>query len=138
MTTILAVGLGACALQRPAPAPLPPQPSPPAMQAPTTPSLKPPPPKPRVPPEAHPEDITLIGLSRPEVTTALGDPQEQKDSNPGQTWIYRSGSCTVEILFLLDVTRNDDFVVDQRMDGTDGTPHGEQVCLRRIASHHGK
>jgi hypothetical protein len=101
-------------------------------------AVKKPPPKPAPPADTKAPDITLAGLSRPEVMATLGDPQEQKDSNPGRTWIYHSGTCTVEILFLLDVTRNDEFVVDSRLDGTDGTPRGEQACLKRIASQHAK
>jgi len=144
-TALIAVamlaGLSACASHPPAPELTAPTPPPPSVEAPPLPTLKPPPPKSRPPSsetQTHIDDITLIGLSRPEVTALLGDPQEQKDSSPGHTWIYRSGSCSAELLFLLDVVRNDDFVVDRRIDGTDGTPKSEQLCLRRIASHHGK
>ena len=93
-----------------------------------------------MPGEAATPDVVLTGLSRPEVTNVLGDPQEQRDSNPGRLWVYRSGACSIEILFLLDIMRNDDFVVDHRVSGTDGSPKAEQACLRRIMKNqnHGK
>jgi hypothetical protein len=62
----------------------------------------------------------------------LGEPQDQRDSNPGRLWTYRTNTCTVEVLFLLDMMRNDDFVVDHRVSGTDGSAKAEQACLRRI------
>jgi hypothetical protein len=133
-TALLA--LTGCAKQVPpvVEAPLPP---PVVEPTPLPPVTKPPPPKPAapVPPAA---DIELIGMSQPQVAETLGEPAERQDNNPGQTWIYRAGKCTVEVLFLLDVTRNDQFVVDRSITGTEGTPRADQLCLQRIARNRDK
>jgi len=140
VVTVLVLALGACAKR--APVVHTPTATPPPMEAspptPTPPVKKPPPKKPAAPPVAEGPGVVLTGLSQPEVVSAFGQPQEQRDSNPGRIWIYRAGACEVEILFLLDVMRNDDFVVDHRVSGTDGTPKSEQACFRRIASRNGK
>jgi hypothetical protein len=132
-TAVLLLALAACATKQ-APPPLPSPPAPITHPAPVEKPVKPltPPPKPAAPGELAPPDLVLTGLSRPDVSNLLGEAQEQRDSNPGRLWVYRSGTCTVEILFLLDIMRNDDFVVDHRVSGTDGTPKAEQACLRRI------
>ena len=111
------------------------------------PEIVPPPPrkpKPalrRVVPPATPTPshapIMLIGLSRQEMTSTLGQPAERLDRNPGQAWVYRASPCAVEVLFLLDVVRNELFSIDRKVTGTDGTSRGEQECLQRIKAAHG-
>lgn len=107
--------------------------APPTAPKPTAKKVPAPPAKP-APPEATP--VALIGLSRPELTAALGAPTERADRNPGQSWVYRANGCTLEVLFLFDVVRNEMFVIDRKLGGTDGTPRGEQQCLQRIKAAH--
>ena len=137
-----AVLLSACAKHAPLPSPEPPMP--PAVEEPS-PEPPPPPPKPskpKPPPVAEqprpapPSDFT--GLSKADVTALLGEAPEQEERNPGQVWIYRAGSCTAELLFLLDIVRNDRFVAEWHIAGTDGTPAAQQRCLQRIGKRYGK
>lgn len=109
----------------------------------TTPPPAPPPPKPRPRPRTAPPvpaapttPIVVVGLSRPELTRTLGEPVERTDRNPGQTWVYRAQGCSVEVLFLFDVVRNDMFAIDRKIIGTDGSDRAEQQCLQRIKAGH--
>ena len=116
-------------------------------EQPPAPEIIPPPPRkprpavrrvtPATPPPSSDAPIMLVGLSRKELATTLGEPAERIDRNPGQAWVYRASPCAVEVLFLLDVVRNDLFSIDRKVTGTDGTPRGEQQCLQRIKSAHG-
>ncbi len=132
--------LGACTKK----APLPPEPLPipPPMEEPQ-PEPPPPPPPPSRPKPApvtppRPTPTEFNGLSKAEVIALLGEAPEQTERNPGHLWIYRAGPCTAELLFLLDVVRNDRFVADWHVTGTDGTPAGQQRCLQRIGKRYGK
>ena len=113
----------------PIPAPPPPKPRPPRKAAPpsaTAPTT--------TPPETTP--IVLVGLSRPELARTLGEPTERAEQNPGQTWVYRASGCSVEVLFLFDVVRNEMFAIDHKIVGTDGSARAEQQCLQRIKAGH--
>jgi hypothetical protein len=135
---VLGAGVGACAPSERTPPPLV-APSPPA--AVPAPPPEPSPPKPRPPKRVPASDgappIVLIGLSRPEVLATLGEPESQTTRGPGQAWVYRAGPCSVEVVFLMDVVRNELYAVDRRLGGTDGSPRAEQQCLRRIRAAHG-
>jgi hypothetical protein len=114
-------------VEEPVPEP-PPPPSPPP---------RPKPVPPPAPPRAElPSDFT--GLSKAEIAALLGEAPEQTERNPGQVWIYRAGACTAEMLFLLDIVRNDRFVAEWHVTGTDGTPAAQQRCLKRIGKRYGK
>jgi hypothetical protein len=132
--------LGACTKKVPPPAE--PLPIPPPVEEPQPEPPPPPPPPPRpkpapaAPPRAAPTEFD--GLSKAEVVALLGEAPEQTERNPGQLWIYRAGPCTAELLFLLDVVRNDRFVAEWHVTGTDGTPAGQQRCLQRIGKRYGK
>ena len=109
-----------------------------------TPVPAPPPPKPRPPRRPTPPaaaapvaiPIVLVGLSRPELARTLGEPTERAEQNPGQTWVYRATGCSVEVLFLFDVVRNEMFAIDRKIVGTDGSERAEQQCLQRIKAAH--
>lgn len=126
---------------RPAPAPVTVQAEAPAVAVVPPPPRKPKPTVRRAAPAPIPapagEPIVLIGLSRRELANTLGEPAERVDRNPGQAWVYRETGCAVEVLFLLDVVRNDLFSIDRKVTGTDGTARAEQQCLQRIKSAHG-
>jgi hypothetical protein len=93
-------------------------------------------PKPPAATPAEPTPIVIVGLSRPELTKTLGDPAERADRNAGQAWVYHAGGCTLEVLFLFDVVRDDMFVIDRKLTGTDGSVRGEQQCLQHIRAAH--
>lgn len=139
------VMLAACETLTPSPPPPPPvtvrAEAPPAPDIVAPPPRKPRPAVRRVAPPATPAPsdapIVVVGVSRKELTMSLGEPAERIDRNPGQAWVYRASPCAVEVLFLLDVVRNDLFSIDRKVTGTDGTPRGEQQCLQRIKAAHG-
>jgi len=80
----------------------------------------------------------FAGMSQTEVEAALGAAHTQIERHPGQLWVYQSGTCKVELLFLLDVLRNDKFVADWTITGIESTPQNRQRCLRRIERQHAK
>ncbi len=139
------VMLAACETLTPDQSP-PPPPVMARVEQPAAPAVVPPPPRKPKPvarrtapatPAPSNAPIVLVGLSRQELQTTLGQPAERLDRTPGQAWVYRASPCAVEVLFLLDVVRNDLFSIDRKVTGTDGTPRGEQQCLQRIKAAHG-
>jgi hypothetical protein len=77
-------------------------------------------------------DIELIGLSQPQAVELFGTPSEQTERDGGKTWTWRAPRCVVELLFYLDLSRNDYYVLDRRVLGTDGTERAAQACLRKL------
>jgi len=77
-------------------------------------------------------DIELIGLSQPQAVELFGMPSEQTDRDGGKTWTWRAPRCAVELLFYLDLSRNDYYVLDHRVLGTDGSERQAQACLRKL------
>jgi hypothetical protein len=69
----------------------------------------------------------VVGLSQDQVRGLLGAPAATAAHGTKQTWTYRSGSCSVEIAFYYDVTRNGFFALSHHAAGTGG---GD--CLSRI------
>ncbi|MHB1204881.1 MAG: hypothetical protein ACYCZX_04885 [Rhodospirillaceae bacterium] len=132
------------------PAPVPP----PVVAAPQTPAPEQPPvvpiPKPAPPKRAAPKPVAkapdppeapqpavtdqvigqVIGMSQDDLRKAFGEPAERLDQGPGQAWIYKTPSCTVEILFFLDVTRNGYYALDRKVSVT-GDP-AERACYTDI------
>jgi hypothetical protein len=84
------------------------------------------------PPAAPAPDIELIGLSRPEAVAVLGTPSDQAERDGGKTWTWRAPRCVVELRFYLDLSRNDYYVLDRRVSGTDGSEREAQQCLRKL------
>src|SRR5882724_7833431 len=77
-------------------------------------------------------DIELIGLSQPQAVELFGTPSEQTDRDGGKSWTWRAPRCAVELLFYLDLSRNDYYVLDRRVFGTDGSEREAQLCLRKL------
>lgn len=72
----------------------------------------------------------VIGMSQDDLRKAFGEPAERIDQGPGQAWIYKTPTCTVEILFFLDVTRNGYYALDRKVSVT-GDP-AERACYTDI------
>ena len=90
---------------------------------------------PPAPPATKPETetpVAVIGLSQDDVRRAYGDPKERIDQGPSQAWIYKNATCTVEILFFLDVTRNGYYALDRKVSGTDGSDAANRACFLEI------
>lgn len=139
----VAMILAACTTRAPLPTPLPPEPQteqhdkrPADRPMPSVPKLPLPPKPPAAATRMLPQ--SFVGLSKAEVTTILGENREESERQPGQVWAYHAGSCAIELLFLLDVTRNDRFVADWWVTGPDVTPQSQQRCLQRFESRRGK
>lgn len=129
---VMALLASGCAHQPPPPAPKP--------QASNLPPL--PRPKPEAhphvapPPPANPADIVLVGLDRTDIEAALGEPENRVEQGASQSWSYRGPHCKLEITLFFDVSRNDFYALDRRIDGTDGTEKAAQRCLRQIRDTH--
>lgn len=130
LTISLAVCISACAGKQPErvspPAVVIPAPEPPPAVVAKPPPPKPAPPKPvaKAPPVQTPPPNSpvisqvigqVIGMSQDDLLGALGEPAERIDQGPGQAWIYKGATCTVEVLFFLDVTRNGYYALDRKV-----------------------
>lgn len=75
-------------------------------------------------------------MSQDDLRSALGEPAERIDQGPGQAWIYKTPTCTVEVMFFLDVTRNGYYALDRKI-SVSGDP-AERACYAEIqnARHH--
>ncbi len=119
------------------PAPARPVAAPPPAQAPAAPDhVEPQPPASEGVATAVAPPVDLVGRSRAQVTGLLGEPTARKDLASGQSWTYRAGDCSLEVLFFLDLSRNDFYALQQHVTGGDGTPAGEQRCLEAIRHAH--
>ena len=149
MSIALAVSVGACTAHQPVRAPPAAVPAPEPVAAAPAPQpqpqpAKPAPPKRAIKPVAPPAvveappatpAIGVIGMSQDELRTALGEPAERIDQGPGQAWIYKTPSCTVEVMFFLDVTRNGYYALDRKVSGAapvDQNSPAERACYSEI------
>lgn len=123
-----------------------PQPTPgPPPAAPPSPAARPLPPPPPPAPAPLPE-IKIIGLSQDDVAAAFGPPSITLERPPAKVWEYRSGNCSVEIYFYLDVGRNAFYALhyDSPAPNSPGTPATATVsthdaadrCLQRVYNAH--
>lgn len=80
--------------------------------------------------------IELVGRSRADVVRLLGEPSTRKELASGQSWTYEADGCSLEVLFFLDLSRNDFYALQQHMAGGDGTPAGTQRCVEQIRHAH--
>jgi hypothetical protein len=80
--------------------------------------------------------ITVDGLSDSAVRALLGDPAARTPAAPGETWIYRAGSCELRLFLFPDVAKGGLHVLDHRV--SDPAPAGAdpQACLRRLHDDH--
>jgi len=135
MSAILAVAVlaGGCAHKPPPP----PAPKPIVANLPPIPRPKPEThAHPAPPPATAPADIVLIGLNRADIEAVLGEPDSRVEQGASQSWSYRGQKCGVDITLFFDVSRNDFYALDRRVDGTDGTEKAAQRCLRQIRDSH--
>ena len=103
-----------------------------------------PPPPPPAPAPLH--EIKVVGLSQDDVEGVLGAPSATLDRPPAKVWEYRSGNCTVDIYFYLDVGRNAFYALhyDSPAPNSSGTPAPPTVrthdaadrCLQRVYNAH--
>jgi hypothetical protein len=77
-------------------------------------------------PGTPPLPTTVVGLSQEQVRGLLGAPAATAAHGTKQTWTYRNGSCSVDIAFYYDVTRNGFFALSHHAAGGGGD------CLSRI------
>jgi len=114
----------------------PPAPTPVAVEMPPIPRPKPETrPHPPAPPAPSP-DVNLVGLAKGDIEATLGEPAAKAEQGTSQSWTYRSQRCTVEVTLFLDVSRNDFYALDRRVDGTDGSEKAAQRCLKQIRDAH--
>lgn len=74
-------------------------------------------------------------MSQDDLRSALGEPAERIDQGPGQAWIYKTATCTVEVLFFLDVTRNGYYALDRKISVSAPSENGspaERACYSEI------
>jgi hypothetical protein len=113
-----------------------PAPAPAAIDLPPLPRPKPETHAHPAPPPAPSPDIVLVGLNRADIEAALGEPSTLVEQGASQSWSYRGTRCKVELTLFFDVSRNDFYALDRRIDGTDGTEKAAQRCLKQIRDAH--
>ena len=80
----------------------------------------------------------MIGLNESAVREVLGEPARVSEAGPSKIWHYAApSSCTLNIAYFLDLTRNGFFVLAYDA-GPDAPPARADACLREIASDHAR
>ena len=74
--------------------------------------------------------VTVAGMTEADVRGALGSPHQEAQKGSQKIWIYRGNSCSVEVSFFLDVTRNTYAALDHKTRGADGATAMSGPCLQ--------
>ncbi|MGE3333145.1 MAG: hypothetical protein AB7I36_05840 [Rhodospirillaceae bacterium] len=72
---------------------------------------------------------SVAGMSEARLRQTLGEPSSATQKGAQKIWRYVGNSCSVEIVFFLDVTRNTYAALDQRTLARDGSVSA-RPCLR--------
>jgi hypothetical protein len=84
------------------------------------------------PPAIASAPIHVVGLPQAEVRQLLGPPTTSSTKGAAKSWTYQRNTCSVEIAFYYDVTRNGFFALSQRL----ASGGDEQHCLLKIHDDH--
>jgi hypothetical protein len=89
-----------------------------------------------LPVEREPMPVVIDGLSGTAARALLGQPATRAGHAPGETWMYRSGSCEVDLFLFPDLNSGGLRVLDHRVSGAGSQQDGQQECLRRLRDGH--
>ena len=163
----LAVLLGACAEEKPAPAPGPfgqyirsvprkPVQARPPGQAKATPEatpadaaavsqqpIEPAQPEPAIPPPAQtalavPSSTELLGLDPQHTRELLGPAAQTRNQSPATVWHYKSGRCELDLAFYMEMKSGQMRALHYDFRGEADSPEQRQACLRSIIEENRK
>jgi hypothetical protein len=91
-----------------------------------------PPAKPPVQSSLQLDPQQLVGLGEMEVTDLLGTPREVREEAPARVWRYAGDSCSVDVLFYFDLTRQQFRALTYRMEPQGRSEQAQRICLGGI------
>jgi hypothetical protein len=81
---------------------------------------------------------TLVGMTREQVKSLIGDPIRIADRPPATVWSYRTNGCALEVFFYLDVASKKFRALTYELTGDKGAKISPNLCLGQIrASSYG-
>ncbi|MBT5050841.1 MAG: hypothetical protein HOM58_20240 [Rhodospirillaceae bacterium] len=75
---------------------------------------------------------TLVGMTREQVKTLIGDPVTIADRPPATVWSYRTTGCALEVFFYLDVASKKFRALTYELKGDKGVRIAPNLCLGKI------
>lgn len=75
---------------------------------------------------------TLVGMTREQVKTLIGDPVTVADRPPATVWSYRTTGCALEVFFYLDVASKKFRALTYELKGAKGVKIAPNLCLGQI------
>lgn len=75
---------------------------------------------------------TLVGMTREQVKTLIGQPVTVADRPPATVWSYRSSGCALEVFFYLDVASKKFRALTYEVKGAKGVKIAPNLCLGQI------
>ena len=105
-------------------------------------SVPPAPPPPTPPPRERPQSAPvpdfdpakLVGLSKDETLSALGQPAAVREQPPATVWTYRTRDCAVDLFFYMDLATRAFRVLTTEVTTDLKSPDARRVCLNRLRS----
>lgn len=93
-----------------------------------------PPKKPGAPDKTvkQPEPSNLIGQSVAEIEQTFGPPLSIRDEKPALVYLYGSGSCTLSIVFFMDIERNQFRALSYDVRAAGNEAESPEACLGAI------
>lgn len=75
---------------------------------------------------------TLVGMTRDQVKSLIGQPVKVADRPPATVWSYRTTGCALEVFFYLDVASKKFRALTYELKGDKGVEISPNLCLGQI------
>ncbi|WP_145610251.1 hypothetical protein [Nitrospirillum amazonense] len=79
-------------------------------------------------------DIDLVGMDESQLQALMGPPSSQQDLSPGKEWLYRHGTCTVDLTLYPDIKTQAYRVLSYEVTSDNDTVDRKRYCLADLRS----
>ncbi|ASG22502.1 hypothetical protein [Nitrospirillum viridazoti] len=79
-------------------------------------------------------DIDLVGMDESQLQALMGPPSSQQDLSPGKEWLYRHGTCTVDLTLYPDIKTQAYRVLSYEVTSDNDTGDRKRYCLADLRS----
>ncbi|MEA1652683.1 hypothetical protein UAJ10_27180 [Nitrospirillum sp. BR 11164] len=79
-------------------------------------------------------DVDLVGMDESQLQALMGPPSSQQDLSPGKEWLYRHGTCTVDLTLYPDIKTQAYRVLSYEVTSDNDTGDRKRYCLADLRS----